>query len=382
MPLALNFEKAGSHRYAPQMSRRFVARSKYAIVFVILASCAPVETAEAPELAEELAVEPQEPPPTPEAVVETPPSFRPEEVATTPNLNLPGEEAFDHDAILEVLRTASSREFKPVGHTSVVFRMRLDGAHNAAFRPRTRRHRRGHLAEVAAYALGRFLGLDNIVPATLRSETRMRISEHLHPRYDDVNTWEDLEERIFYRSRTQTPGAAIYWVPDLQETELDSIAARREWNGWLAREDIPEGRVALARDLSNVRVFDYLIGNWDRFSGGNLKLFGGDVERVALRDHNVAFGRVGDEREEGLRNEVRATQRFSRTVMARLSQLDANGLQGAIERFNGEEQRDELGLEILHPTQRDALLERAAVVLSHVGALIAANGEDSVLYFE
>lgn len=366
------------------MSRRFVvARSKHVIVFVILASCAPVETAEAPELSEELAVEAVDPPPTaPEVSVETTPSFRPEEVPTTPSLSVPGEESFDHDVILEALRTASSREFKPVGHTSVVFRMRLESEHNAAFRPRTRRHRRGHLAEVAAYALGRFLGLDNIVPATLRSETRMRISEHLHPRYDDVNTWEDLEERIFYRSRTQTPGAAIYWVPDLQETELDSGAARREWHGWLAGEDIPEERVALARDLSNVRVFDYLIGNWDRFSGGNLKLFGGDVERVALRDHNVAFGRVGEEREEGLRNEMHATRRFSRSVMARLSQLDVEGLQGVIERFNSEEERDELGLDILHPTQREAVLERAAVVLSHVGALIAADGEDSVLYFD
>lgn len=359
-------------------------RSKHAIVFVVFASCAPVETAvEPPDPSEEVAEESIEvPEPAPVAAVEVPPSFRPEDVTTTPSLSVPGEQAFDHDAILEALRTASSREFKPVGHTSVVFRMRLESEHNAAFRPRTRRHRRGHLAEVAAYALGRFLGLDNVVPATLRSETRMRISEHLHPRYDDVNTWEDLEERIFYRSRTQTPGAAIYWVPDLAETELDAGATRREWEGWLAGEDIPEARVALARDLSNVRVFDYLIGNWDRFSGGNLKLFGGDVERVALRDHNVAFGRLATEREEGLRSEVHATQRFSRTVMARLSQLDAEGLQGAIERFNGEEEREELGLEILHPTQRDAVLERAAVVLSHVGALIAAQSEDAVLFFE
>ncbi|MFK8001929.1 MAG: hypothetical protein AB8H86_20200 [Polyangiales bacterium] len=366
------------------MPRRFVVRAKYAIVLVVLASCAPAETViDPPELSEDLPEEiAEEPTPAPAAAEAAPPAFRPEDVTTTPNLNLPGEEAFDHDVILEALRTASSREFKPVGHTSVVFRMRLEGDHNAAYRPRTRRHRRGHLAEVAAYALGRFLGLDNVVPATLRSETRMRISEHLHPRYDDVNTWEDLEERIFYRSRTQTPGAAIYWVPDLQETELDSSASRREWQGWLAGGDIPEGRVALARDLSNVRVFDYLIGNWDRFSGGNLKLFGSDVERVALRDHNVAFGRVGEEREEGLRNEVHATQRFSRAVIARLSQLDADGLEAAILRFNSEEEREELGLEILHPTQSEALLERAAVVLSHVGALIEAHGEDSVLYFE
>ena len=208
------------------------------------------------------------------------------------------------------------------------------------------------------------------------------MSEHLHPRYDDVGTWEELEERIFYRSPTQTPGAAIYWVPNLSETELDEGAARREWEGWLAGEDIPNERMALARDLSNVRVFDYLIGNWDRFSGGNLKLFGGDVERVALRDHNVAFGRLGEEREMTLRGKMQETQRFSRTMIARLSQLDAEGLQGAIERFNSEEERRALGLEVLHPTQQAAVLERAAVVLSHVGALIAAEGENTVLYFD
>ncbi|MFT5355720.1 MAG: hypothetical protein ACI9KE_002939 [Polyangiales bacterium] len=360
--------------------------SKYTILFVVLMSCAPVETAVEPLDLAEVPAEAQVRAATTPAVMApvsaTPAAFRPEDVTPTPSLIVPGEGAFDHDVVLEALRTASSREFKPVGHTSVVFRMRLEGEHNAAFRPRTRRHRRGHLAEVAAYALGRFLGLDNVVPATLRTESRRRISEHLHSRYDDVHTWEDLEERIFYRSPTQTPGAAIYWVPDLVETELDQGASRREWEGWLAGEDIPEERVALARDLSNVRVFDYLIGNWDRFSGGNLKLFGGEVERVALRDHNVAFGRVGAEREERLLSEVLASQRFSRTVLARLSQLDAEGLQGVIERFNSEEERRGLGLEILHPTQRDAVLERAAVVLSHVGALISAQGEDAVLYFD
>lgn len=380
--MALNFRKRAMPRYALPMSSRFDGRL-YATLFVILVSCAPSEAAQTleqgpePEEAETVGEVPVF---VPSAELALP--FRPEEVIPTPNLNVPGAQSFDHDVLLQALRSAPSREFKPVGHTSVVFRMRLDSDHDAAYRPRTRRHRRGHLAEVAAYAIGRFLGLDNCVPATLRGESRRRISEHLHPRYDDVNTWEDLEERIFYRSPLQTPGAAIYWVPDLEETEIDEGAARREWEGWLEGEDIPNERISLARDLSNVRVFDYVIGNWDRFSGGNLKLFGGESERVALRDHNVAFGRLSAARETGLRSQVEATQRFSRSVLARLSQLDAAGIQEVIERFNGEEERANLGLDVLHESQRGAVLERAAVVLSHVGALIAAHGEDAVLYFE
>ena len=321
-----------------------------------------------PEPAEPIvqAREPSEPEPTP-APLEL-------EDATLPGLN-----PFGHDELLGVLRTAASREFKPVGHTSVVFRMRLDSPHTAAFRPRTRDHRRGHLAEIAAYALGRALGLDNVVPATLRYETKRRISERLHPRYDDYETRTDIENRIFYLTPYDTPGAAIYWVPNLSETDLDE--AQAEWQGWLSEDPIPPRKSELARDLSNMRVFDYLVGNWDRFSGGNLKVFGGEPVRVALRDHNVAFGRLAPRRERQLREAVVATRRFSRRTVERMQRLDAPTLVRFIGELNAAEELERLRLEVLTDDELESVIERSHVVLSHVGALIAEYGEETVLAF-
>ena len=280
---------------------------------------------------------------------------------------------------VSALQNASSRLFRPIGHTSIAFRVRDDEGAYFAYRPRTRRHRRGHLAEVAAYALGHALAIDNVVPTTLRFEARRRMSERLDPRFDDADTWDALDEEIFYRSGADTPGAATLWVEDLSDSDLDVSAA--EWGAWLVDAEIPEEQMAIARDLSNMRVLDYLIGNWDRFSGGNMKLFAGGT-RVALRDHNVAFGRLAEGRAEELRRAVQHTRRFSHKTVARLNAFDREVLQTHLQRLNQAGDLQRLGLPVLSEREEADLFERLEVVRSHIGAMVAEHGWDEVLYFE
>ena len=68
----------------------------------------------------------------------------------------------EQDEILEVISSANSRSFKPVGHSSVVLRMRTVARVTAALKVRTREIQHGYRYEIAAYRIGRLLGLDNV----------------------------------------------------------------------------------------------------------------------------------------------------------------------------------------------------------------------------
>src|SRR5207253_9695110 len=62
-----------------------------------------------------------------------------------------------------------------------------------------------------------------------------------------------------------------------------------KWRGWLKKgAPIPDDDVGLARQASVLVLFDYVSGNWDRFSGANV---GFDKERKMLLfiDNDGAF---------------------------------------------------------------------------------------------
>ena len=123
-------------------------------------------------------------------------------------------------------------------------------------------------------------------------------------------------------------------------------------------------------------VFDLLIGNWDRFSGGNLPS-DSSRQRAILRDNDRAFSTpLLARRYDALVAGLARTERFSRSVVDRLSELDEAAF------------RHELSLDPSHaadPLLSDAQIEdvfdRRATILSHVAALIEERGEDQVLVF-
>src|SRR5690606_27058189 len=97
-------------------------------------------------------------------------------VLATPLLLLAQQAAKPFSPVsLEAMRETPARELRPVGSTSLVYRVRLAGGALIAFRPAQRGRPRGHLAELAAYRLGRALGMENVPPVVLRREALARI---------------------------------------------------------------------------------------------------------------------------------------------------------------------------------------------------------------
>ncbi len=123
-------------------------------------------------------------------------------------------------------------------------------------------------------------------------------------------------------------------------------------------------------------VFDFVIGNWDRFSGGNLPTDGAR-QRAFLRDNDRSFSTpLLPRRYDKLLDGLTRTKRFSKAMVERLASLDA----AAIER--------ELARDPSHATdplltdeQIADLLSRSATAISYIAALIEAGSEDEVLFF-
>jgi len=291
------------------------------------------------------------------AEVEPPPRFVGTEVAA--------------DEILEVISSASSRSFKPVGHSSVVLRMRTVARVTAALRVRSHDLERGYQYEIAAYRISRLLGLDNVPPAVYRRATWNEIRQRFHE--DMLDRRGSVRRAVLWDEDGSAPGAAVYWVKGLRSVGLEKKA---RWQSWLKDGEIPLGKAALARDLSTMVVFDFLIGNWDRFSGGNLPT-DSSQQRALLRDNDRSFSTpLLERRYENLLDGLTRTERFSKDTIHHLAALDEASIRAELARDPSHETDP-----LLNAAQIADVLDRRATILSYIAALIEERGEDDVLFF-
>jgi len=293
---------------------------------------------------------------------------------TVPGLRFAGSDFVDTQ-ILDQLQQAEPTAFKPVGSTSTVFRMRLRGPIDGAFKTATKARPLGPADEVAAYRVARCLHLDNVPPVVSRDLPLRTLQARLEA--ESADKWPEIAERLIVTGDGMVRGAAIYWVKDLSDLGLGEGAARTTVLRWLRGDGpLPEAKRPLARTLSDMLAFDYLIANADRWSGDNVK---GDAagSRVYIRDHDLAFGNQSPSQHRKQWSVVSRVERFSRAFYGDLRRLS----RGCIERELLEDPRGESG-ELLSDRQVRAVLDRKQALVSHVQALIAERGERDVLVFE
>ena len=277
-------------------------------------------------------------------------------------------------SIVSALYTAHEDNFHPIGTTTISFQLQLEGPIDAAFRPESRNQPRGWLNEIAAFRAAQLLDLDDVPPTVATVIDRQRLRRHIDPQWEG-----DVDELFGWLvfSPQGLRGSASYWVPNLERTsDLDSVAGILRWSAWLeAGAEIPPESRVLARDLSNMAMFDFLIANVDRMSGGNLRTVTNEgVRRVVIRDHNLAFSaRPSDANMERVLTELRRTQTFSRHTYDRLVAIDRAALERSM--------IDEIAGSLIDETQLRAVLDRREALVSYVSALVEMYGQDAIFVF-
>ena len=275
------------------------------------------------------------------------------------------------DALLHALATSRSRQFKPVGRTSVLFRMRTESRVTAGYKVKSRVMEHGYQSEIATYRVSRLLLLDNVPPTIFRRATRREIKARFHK--DKLDRWSSVRRSISWEDDGTVVGAASYWIKGARRGLEDQ---KSTWQTWLRIEGtIPPRKTKLARDLSTMTLFDFLVGNWDRYSGGNL-LMEAEGTRAFLVDNDRAFSGMNEKLYERLLGDLTRTERFSKGVVDQLVVLDRNAIQ------------QELGQDPSHRSeplvtdaQITALLDRRATILSYITALVEEHGDKQVLFF-
>ncbi len=279
------------------------------------------------------------------------------------------------DWILHKLLTLPPSRIAPVGNTSVVFKMTLAAPFDGAFKTATRQRPRGHLAEIAAYRLGRCLGLDNVPPAISRSMRLPTLRAILLPRF--AHRWPGLRAKMVIRNGDSVSGVAIYWVPAMRSLGVDKAGEGDLLSRWLTlAADVPADRRGLAASFGTMLAFDYLTGNRDRFSGGNVKA-DAEASYIYLRDNDMAFPRrLPDHVHRRILQRVLRVERFSRDFFHNLRRLSREQLVRELSSDPGAALH-----ELLNERQKRGLFDRREALLSHITSLILVHGEDRVLAF-
>jgi len=183
----------------------------------------------------------------------------------------------------------------------------------AAFKPDSKRGRGRWKGEVAAFQLARALDIDN-VPRSI--EERFSFDELVRAAADDEKAKALLEGEVITDGGAVT-GAYIPWIDDYAVLPLENDKAGR---GWLKKDGaLPDEKKDLARAISTMIVFDYVTGNWDRWSGANIATSKGKLLYV---DNDGAFFE-SPPKDFLARNKrtLEGVDRFSRSFVAKLRGL-------------------------------------------------------------
>jgi hypothetical protein len=291
-----------------------------------------------------------------------------ERPAPAERLVLPSTETGSLIAHLARGRIARAR---PVSRRSLSLKLSLRGGPDAVFKPlrrgdRTARH------EVAAFRLSRLLGLDGVPPSTMRRILIDNFSWMLGEEHADVEV--ALREEAHLDERSGVWGAAIAWIEGLEPSGLDGHQGQRRLQRLLAIDGPAPVDEPLVVEASAMVVLDYVIGNWDRLSGGNL--FVGPDRGLVLLDNNGAFSRWSETKQQRMDELLGDCQRFSRRLTRSLRALDAAAVEQALAAEPWHSQR-----RLLSERQIDLLFERRDAVLAAVDRLVAEHGEQKVLAF-
>ena len=258
------------------------------------------------------------------------------------------------------------------GGSSLSFRVDFADGSRAAFKPAQTNLQTIPRKEVAAYQLNRLLGLSAVPPATPRLVSHAEMFTHLHP--DTVPMLSRIRAETIFDPRGNTAGVMMFWVPVVKDSGLDTPDGLHQSILWLSQgQPIPGRKHALAAQLSDLMVFDFLASNPDRYSGGNL-LTNEDGSRLLFMDNTMSFF-IEPQGNEKTRTALGRVQRFSLRLYQALDRISEETLARVLA------QASEGDYEILTKAEIRAVVARRDYLKKFIDGLLATFGARNVFYF-
>jgi hypothetical protein len=263
------------------------------------------------------------------------------------------------------------------GGSSLSLRADLENGSRAACKPNQVHLHSQPRREIAAYRVNRLLGLSSVPPAIGRRFSAAEMADRFRP--DKARD----RARFLAEAVPERDGSLVsemsWWVPDLAPAtldgfQIDSTEGVVTWKRYLTvGVDIAPASLPVVAQVSDLVLFDFVINNSDRWSGGNLKSTQKGRTLVFL-DNTLSFG--GDPNgHTRVRTYLFRSQKFSRRLIERLRRLDQGQLEEAltsdIEPFQ----------QLLERNEIRAVLKRRDYAMRYIDELIEQHGEDAVLAF-
>jgi hypothetical protein len=266
---------------------------------------------------------------------------------------------------LAAFTTSIPESGRSVGHTSVVFKLKLEAGVDAAYKPRSTIGDGRYRGEIAAFRLSRALGLTNVPPALPRSFPYEALQKAVGG--------EKVFAQVVKEDDGSVRGAIIPWIKGLELSSVDKDAEMGQWRAWLrAGTTIPDDKKRLASEVATMLAFDMVTGNWDRWSGGNVGVDRARDSLLFIDNDGAFFDPVPVKEMKRPTTLFEGVDRYSRSFVTRLRALDVAAALG--------EERP--GEPLLSARVTEACDARRKRVLAVIDAKIAKLGEDAVLAFE
>ncbi len=283
------------------------------------------------------------------------------------------EDAEDSKAqVLSELRTSPIVFARLISGRTLSLKLRLEKGVKAVFKPVRRGDWRAG-REVAVFRLARLLGVEKVPPSTMRE-----IPLHLLVRFIKNRNPEEsaaLEQTAYKDNKGLTQGAVIQWIDGLSPDHFKTLGGIGAIKKYLAPARIIEDCPPVAANVSAMIVFDYITGNWDRFSGGNIFVAANQSDLVLL-DHNGTFAPWSDRQKKRMQKHLSETERFPAGLIHKLRELEAEDIERALSEEPWHSRRRLVSMD-----EVNLLLSRKDALLKHVDRLIRLHGEKAVLAF-
>jgi hypothetical protein len=264
------------------------------------------------------------------------------------------------------------------GGTSLSLRLDFESGGRAAFKPDQTHAQSQPRREVAAYRVDRMLGIGHVPPAAAIVVSLQEMLASIAPPVRGA-----LAARIRAEAlprKGQLRGAASWWIPEIKvaamgKYPIDSTDGIVTWRRYLAidAERTPE-ITAFVSQISDMVLFDFLIDNSDRWSGGNART-SPDGTILYFMDNTLAFTR-NKQAHSRTSTYLRRVKVFSRQLVENVRRFTREELVAALS-----SQEDRALAPLLNNEEIEAVLARRDLAVAYIDELILAHGADKVLAF-